>query len=345
MHTRMEMRYGLRLHNGVRFQLASEKAAADHLKQGLRLAERTQNADDIYVGPALAIPSAEAISTAAPTYDVHTLAPVAVPRVSARDYTERVHTLNEAVDLFPPSAPSSRPPRPTPNRRQRRSGPIQQAAPLLPHPQTYPQTYPQPPSGAASLPAQMCPSSASMPASVPMLPLPAGPPMAVAPLGPSVSSAPGTSMAPAPYMAPMAPPMPYVPFLPPGASVASMPAASSTLSGPHQQPPPSHPPTCPYPPSYSPPDQPLPSCPPRAAHSANASHPVLSPISEEQQEELDREGEIFSRSTSNRSLASMQTATSLPPYQPTHKQGMPHTWSHLNPANGPYFRPQGCFRP
>ncbi|CEL96806.1 unnamed protein product [Vitrella brassicaformis CCMP3155] len=145
-------------------------------------------------------------------------------------------------------------------------------------------------------------------------------------------------------MAPMAPPMPYVPFLPPGASVASMPAASSTPSGPHQQPPLSHPPTCPYPTPYSPPDQRLPSCPPHAAHSANASHPVLTPITEEQQDELDREGQIFSRSTSNPSLASMQTATSLPPYQPAHKQGMLHTWSHLNPANGPYFRPQGYFR-
>ncbi|CEM37019.1 unnamed protein product [Vitrella brassicaformis CCMP3155] len=126
--------------------------------------------------------------------------------------------------------------------------------------------------------------------------------------------------------------------MPSGAYMAPAPAPVPCV--PHVQPLSSCAPPAPQPGHYAPHPQLFPSHASPAPQSANASHPMLAPITEEQQDELDREGEIFSRSTSSRSLASMRTATSLQGHHPPHKPGVMRTWSHLNPPDVPYFRAQ-----
>ncbi|CEM15627.1 unnamed protein product [Vitrella brassicaformis CCMP3155] len=314
LHARMESGHGLQLFNGPTYPLLSERTAGDHLKYGLRLAERTQKADDIYVGPALAVPSAEALSPPHPTYDLHLLTPLALPRVSARDFTEAVHQLNDAVDPLPPSIPDARPSSPPPNQRKRH-----RASPARPALSTHPRPASQVPLmlPAPSTPAGAGPSMHTRPPSVPTRPSrPRAPPM------PAMSPA-SASMPSGGYMAPPPAPVPYATYIQPLSSCA---------------------PPAPQPGPYAPHPQLFPSSASPAPHPANASHPMLAPITEElteeQLDELNREGEIFSRSASSRSLASMRTATSLPGPYPPHKPGVMSTWAGLNAPGVPRFRHQ-----
>ncbi|CEM21320.1 unnamed protein product [Vitrella brassicaformis CCMP3155] len=170
---------------------------------------------------------------------------------------------------------------------------------------------------APSTPARASPSMQARPPSVPTRPSrPRAPPM------PAMSPA-SASMPSGGYMAPPPAPVPYAPYIQPLSSCA---------------------PPAPQPGPYAPHPQLFPSNAAPAPQPANAPHPMLAPITEElteeQLDELNREGEIFSRSASSRSLASMRTATSLPGPYPPHKPGVMSTWDGLNAPGVPRFRHQ-----